>query len=134
MIEVQITVKPNSHQYIFSTYRVEVEYQDGTPVTKLYPEGDNRELSLDLLGLMIYQASPDAQEKMDVPIIDAYLEYFEDSVDADERVELFFERYAQFDFVGELESIKNIAVFYHNARGVVYECKLSLAILDEEEE
>lgn len=134
MIEVQIHVKPNNHQYIFSAYRVEVEYQDGTPVTKLYPEGDNRELSLDLLGLMIYQASPDAQEKMDVPIIDAYLEYFEDSVDADERVELFFERYAQFDFVGELESIKNIAVFYHNARGVVYECKLSLAILDEDEE
>lgn len=134
MIEVQITVKPNTHQYIFSTYRVEVEYQDGTPVTVLYPEGDNRELSLDLLGLMIYQASPDAQEKMDVPIIDAYLEYFEDSIDADERVEVFFDRYAQFDFVGDLESIKNIAVFYHNARGVVYECKLSLSILDEDEE
>lgn len=134
MIEVQITVKPNIHQYISSTYRVEVEYQDGTPVTVLYPEGDNRELSLDLLGLMIYQASPDAREKMDVPIIDAYLEYFEDSVDADERVEAFFDRYAQFDFVGDLESIKNIAVFYHNARGVVYECKLSLNILEGEEE
>lgn len=134
MIDVQITVKPNNHQHIFSTYRVEVEYQDGTPVTQLYPEGDNRALSLDLLGLMIYQASPDAEEKMEVPIIDAYLEYFEDSVDADEQVEVFYDKYGQFDFVGDLTPIKNIAVFYHNARGVVYECKLSLAILGEGEE
>lgn len=131
MIEVQITVKPHEHYY--ESFRVEVEYQDGHAHTRLYDEAcpdSVNNLKMDVLGLMIYQASPDAREPMDVPVMDAFIEHYYESTDADARVEKFFAEFGRLDFIDELVTVKNIAVYHHDAEGRIRECSISLNIVE----
>lgn len=133
MIEVQITVKPHEHYY--ESFRVEVEYQDGRARTRIYDEtcADSvNNMKMDVLGLMIYQASPEARAPMEVPVMDAFIEHYYESTDADARVERFFAEFGRLDFTDtDLVPVKNIAVFHHDAEGRISECSVSLNIVGE---